>query len=533
MGEAQFNAGNFVEAKASFEKAAELYSKQKKEKELAAVNTWIAKCTVKCAENLDLDNAKPTGNKDLIQQLTRNKGYIDNAADSVSNYVQMGRALSTVKDTQQLRVTLQQVGNMLCANPATYNTVDRATMWQFSNTSASISGLNNYNLAVGQKMVYEAQKTNNFTTEITGKLLIAKGLIAENKTGTAEQHLKETVALCEKSKDFDGARKSMQLLVELYQKEKNIVKALEAYNRLIQYSDSLLVYSLKNKVNEIAQKELMAGQLEKISLLETAQNEKEIRLNKQRNTIWILGGVMLCLAGLAYALWRNIQQKQIANYRIRLQGLRTQMNPHFIFNSLNSVNNFISQNDEKSANKYIADFSKLMRSVMSNSGEDFIPLHEELSMLKIYLDLENARFKDKFTHELVIDPALKIEEIWVPPMLVQPYLENAVWHGLRYKDAMGKLSVVFKSEHQQLICIIEDNGIGRKQSLELKTKHQKMNTSTGMKNTAERIHILNKLYKIGLKISIVDLEENQVAKGTRVIIAIPFKIKELNHNDES
>lgn len=531
LGEAQFNAGNYAEAKATFEKALDLYKRQKMTKESTLIMSWIAKCETKVNEAKDVLPKSESVDFSNTQKLLSNSSYFSNRTDSIDNYIQVGRGWSALGDTVNLRKNVIATSNLMLSSPTTINDIDRQAMMQFA-TGIAASGLNNYNYSVGKQALIEGRKNNNKTTEATGKILIAKGLLADNKSVEAENHLLETIQFCEKNKDFDAAKKSAQLLIELYSKNNEKNKTLAAYKELNRFNDSFLVYALKNKAGELAQKEIMSGQLEKISLLELAQTEKESRLTKQRNTIWILGIVLICLLGLAWALWRNIQQKQTANYRIRLQGLRTQMNPHFIFNSLNSVNNFISQNDERSANKYISDFSKLMRSVMSNSSEDFIPLQEELNMLKIYLDLENARFKDKFTHEFNIDSKLQIETIWVPPMLIQPYVENAVWHGLRYKETKGKLTVNFKFDNNQLICEVIDNGIGRQQSLELKTKHQKMNNSTGMKNTAERVQILNKLYKIGLEITIIDLIENNVGIGTMARICIPIKIKNINPNEQ-
>ncbi len=117
------------------------------------------------------------------------------------------------------------------------------------------------------------------------------------------------------------------------------------------------------------------------------------------------------------------------------------MNPHFIFNTLNSVNNFISKNDERSANRYISDFSKLMRKVLELAQEDLISLEQEIEMLSLYLKLEHLRFKDKFEYKINVEELMDTSDILIPPMLVQPFIENAIWHGLRYKESNGKLFV--------------------------------------------------------------------------------------------
>jgi LytS/YehU family sensor histidine kinase len=191
------------------------------------------------------------------------------------------------------------------------------------------------------------------------------------------------------------------------------------------------------------------------------------------------------------------------------------MNPHFIFNALNSVNSFIANNDERAANKYLSDFSLLMRSVLENSEEDFIPLEKEIELLNLYVKLEHFRFKDKFDYKINIDEKIDVGDFVIPPMLLQPYVENAVWHGLRYKEEKGMLEIGFEPmDRDKLLITISDDGIGRKRSKALKTEHQKKQNSKGMGNIKERIAILNTMYKDKVDVVIKDLHENE--EGTRV-----------------
>ena len=191
------------------------------------------------------------------------------------------------------------------------------------------------------------------------------------------------------------------------------------------------------------------------------------------------------------------------------------MNPHFIFNALNSVNSFIANNDERAANKYLSEFSQLMRSVLENSEEDFIPLAKEIELLEIYVKLEHFRFKDKFDYTISVDEQLKLSEYVIPPMLLQPYVENAVWHGLRYKEEKGTLAIKFEPiDSDSIRIIISDDGIGRKKSKALKTAHQKKQNSKGMGNIKKRISILNNMYKDKVDVEISNIYKNE--EGTRV-----------------
>lgn len=286
---------------------------------------------------------------------------------------------------------------------------------------------------------------------------------------------------------------------------------------------------------ELALSESVNEKLANIQFLESdmALNEKamEVMLQNERiqrdsiTTQRIIIGFLIVLILLGGAttffLYRSVQQKKIANQLLALRSLRTQMNPHFIFNALNAVNHYISTNDELAANQYLSDFSLLMRKVLENSKFDLVPLQNELDVIEKYLKLEHARFSEKFDYKLIVSPEIDVEAFEIPPMLIQPYIENAVWHGLRYLDERkGLLQVILEELDNVLVVKIEDDGIGRKKSLEIKTNHQSQMTSTGMKNIEERLTIINDLHGSNISVAIKDLDEIN-STGTAVEIHIP------------
>ncbi|MEP4882084.1 sensor histidine kinase, partial [Maribacter dokdonensis] len=180
---------------------------------------------------------------------------------------------------------------------------------------------------------------------------------------------------------------------------------------------------------------------------------------------------------------------------------------------------FISKSDERSANRYLSDFSKLMRSVLENSEEDFIPLEKELQQLELYIKLEHSRFEDKFDYQITVDETVQVSKFQIPPMLLQPYIENAIWHGLRYREEKGELLVTVKENSEDSIIIsITDNGIGRKKSAEIKTQNQKKQKSKGMGIIQKRVAILNDMYTDKVDIKISDLQEN--GTGTKVLFIL-------------
>ena len=221
-------------------------------------------------------------------------------------------------------------------------------------------------------------------------------------------------------------------------------------------------------------------------------------------------------------MFRNIKQQKIANNLLALKSMRSQMNPHFIFNALNSVNSFIAVNDERNANRYLSEFSVLMRAVLENSDEDFIPLTKEIELLELYVKLEHNRFKEKFDYNISVDESINLEQFSIPPMLLQPYIENAIWHGLRYKKEKGNLAIsINKKEDETVVITIIDNGIGRRKSEELKTKNQLKQKSKGMSTIKNRVAILNDMYKERVTVNVTDVLEN--GEGTKVELLLKKK----------
>ncbi|MEM5565855.1 histidine kinase [Psychroserpens sp. AS72] len=244
------------------------------------------------------------------------------------------------------------------------------------------------------------------------------------------------------------------------------------------------------------------------------------RSKNQELIIYSLVAGLVLLTITAFFMYKYIKQQRFANNLLALKSLRSQMNPHFIFNALNSVNSFIASNDERTANKYLSDFSHLMRAVLENSEEDFIPLQKEIELLELYTKLEHFRFQDKFDYDITVDANVVVSEYQIPPMLLQPYIENAVWHGLRYKTEKGHLQItVAKKSANEITITVADDGIGRTRSKDLKTENQQKQNSKGMGNIKKRVAILNDMYKDKVDVFIDDNSADEDA-GTKVVVTL-------------
>lgn len=358
---------------------------------------------------------------------------------------------------------------------------------------------------------------------------IANAFVAQEKYKQAIPYLERSIAEADKKEDLIVQKDAVRKLSEIYRDIGEFDKATESYQRYVEVVDELYVKKEQEisqaarLSKEITQKQNRVASLENDRKLNESryklafENQELIQKN-DRIQKWIIGSLILIVLLLffaAYTQYKNIKQQKYANNILALKSLRSQMNPHFIFNALNSVNSFIAVNDERTANKYLTDFSLLMRSVLENSEEDFIPLEKEIELLELYVKLEHFRFKDKFDYKIIVDEAVKLNEFVIPPMLLQPYVENAVWHGLRYKEEKGLLEIIFQQIDTETIKIsIIDNGIGRSKSKEFKTENQKKQKSKGMGNTQKRISILNEMYKDKVDVKVENVFEN--SEGTKV-----------------
>lgn len=228
-----------------------------------------------------------------------------------------------------------------------------------------------------------------------------------------------------------------------------------------------------------------------------------------------------------YQLESSEKEKQVAELQqqkseLEMQALRAQMNPHFIFNSLNSINMFILENNKLQASEYLSKFSRLVRLILQNSQEAFIPLERELDALQLYLELESLRFDNKFDYKIAVSDDVDTTVLKVPPLIVQPYAENAIWHGLMHKKDKGHLEIGFYKQENILFCKITDDGIGRKQASQMKGRSAMGHKSMGMRITADRISMMQQKNSSRTAVEVNDVVlADGSAGGTEVLLTIP------------
>lgn len=375
-------------------------------------------------------------------------------------------------------------------------------------------------IAIRQQAIDYNIGTNNLAEVTEDKVAIGKALSKKGDDAAALRELQSAEKIADTLKDPAAQSKAYLALAEAYQKAGRSGQALNTYQK---YSRAVEREQEQRRIRVEEKSELIRKQrdIEALSKdVSIGQREETIAqqtVGQQRLLIYGLLLIILIIAVTSYFIYRSAQASKVANQLLALKSLRSQMNPHFIFNALNSVNHFIAQQDERAANRFLSEFSQLMRLVLESSQEDFIPLAREQELLTLYLKLEHYRFRDKFDYTIHMDEQLPVDAIQIPPMLIQPYIENAVWHGLRYKESKGLLTLNFEAVKGGLLVTVSDDGIGRARSAALKTAHQKNHRSTGLKNISERVAILNKVYRSHYHVAVEDIP----AGGTAVRIFIP------------
>lgn len=432
------------------------------------------------------------------------------------------------KANEQLAGLYQREGNLDDEINARYNSLNLNNQISNSNSVRRDKFDLPKGISLEKKADFAKEESNSNQTEKDVQL------INSTRAGFFEEIKEEVITPKQEEVILQENAKNLKRLAEVYTQKNDVNKAIDYYKQYAKLQDSIIAAKTNELANIIALSTNIGKNQQRIEMMEQERqlNEKSIEILQQdrdlkqsqlnnRNIIIItLSFAFIALLFGALIFFRNLRAKRKADKLLTLQSLGGQMNPHFIFNALNSVNEYIAVNDERAANRYLTDFSKLMRKVLDDSRHAFIPISEELNMLKLYLQLEHARFKDKFDYELQVDENLYDSDFLIPPMLIQPFIENAVWHGLRYLDSKGKLSISVETQAQTIVIAIVDNGIGIEKSKEIKTRNQKKQESMGMKNIETRVKLMNELYHSNISLVVKPSFLEAENPGTTVIITI-------------
>lgn len=346
-----------------------------------------------------------------------------------------------------------------------------------------------------------------------------------------EKNYTKSIEYCktylEKAKAMDAnqhERDACEFLYESYSGIKDYENALIYHKKFMLLKDTILN---KENMKNMSELETKYETEKKENQNKTLINENQIQsMQISNNRIYVFALLALLFIVLSFAVQINRQNKLKAQQRslmLEHKLLRSQMNPHFIFNSLIAIESYIYKNEPKEAGKYLSGFARLMRLILENSREEFIPLSKEIKTLEYYLQLQKNRFDDMFDYTIELSENIDPDAIAIPPMLAQPFIENSIEHGLKNIDKKGEINIRFSLNNNQLIFEVKDNGIGIEKSMadnEQKKHHHSLATTI----TMERLTILNKRKRNKISFHIDELKnpEGHVL-GTRVSFAIPYQ----------
>jgi tetratricopeptide (TPR) repeat protein len=412
-----------------------------------------------------------------------------------------------------------------------------------NNTAADLANIGNVYAQQGD----EAKALDNYTQALTIYALVGNKRGLAKLTGNvgevylkqrsykdAEKYLNESLLLSKRLGDLESIKHDYQVLSRLYAETKDWAKAYEDHVLFSIAKDSLVN---EENTGKIVQAEMNFEFEQKQAAEKAAQDKKDAirdeESRRQRILLLLIGALAVIVGFIALFIFRSLKAAQRARLIVEqqkglmeLKALRAQMNPHFIFNAINSIQHFILKNDPEAAQKHLTKFSKLIRKVLENSKHESIPLSEEIQMLQLYAELEAVRFSSKFEYKFIVDNSIEPEKILISPLIVQPYVENAIWHGLMHlKGVKGELTIKFEKENGMLKCTVDDNGIGRKSSTEMKTEAQ--HEPMGLSITNERVQVLNDVYGINIQVNIIDkANADGTAAGTRVELLMPLNLND-------
>lgn len=340
----------------------------------------------------------------------------------------------------------------------------------------------------------------------------------------AKENLLQGLQVSEKNNIREASAKVNHLLSDLYRNTSDYKKALEYFEKAEQLDEEILNEGTVRYVNDIIFRYDSEKKSNQIEILAKENEIVKLRLRKNNATLLISGIMLALLAGIFYILYRQYQLKNEKKLLTLEQTmLRSQMNPHFLFNSLNSIKLYIINNEKKNAVHYLNKFSKLVRKILEASSLKEIPLAEELETVELYMNIENIRFSNEIQFEITIEKDIDTHIIKIPSLILQPFLENALWHGLSSKEGEKRIDLhVARGKEGYIDISVTDNGIGREVAEKIKEGKVLKRKSLGIDITKERLANFSRDYQNSFQVEILDLYDgDNQPTGTKVVLHIP------------
>lgn len=357
--------------------------------------------------------------------------------------------------------------------------------------------------------VYHQERiVNDLPILLPAMMGMAEIYIHRNQRDSALLFAREAYEIANQRGLRQDKRDASLLLANIYEKRNNSELALSFYKQYLALKDSVLSDQFKGQLYSFKRRS------------DDAAHQSELHFLRTVLIAIVIAAVFVFLVLMLRHKNEKLRLKQRST-DLKMQALRAQMNPHFIFNCLTAINHFILNNDNDKASDYLTRFSRLIRLVLINSEKSTVTLEEELALTKLYLEMEQLRFTDSFDYAIRYDAAIQPSMVIVPSFILQPFCENAIWHGLLHKEEKGKLIIDLAMKDNIMVCTISDNGIGQAKAAAMKANSTEKQNSLGVKLTTERLAIFNGQKGQSGSFVIEDiLDASGNVDGTRVTIQI-------------
>ncbi len=374
-----------------------------------------------------------------------------------------------------------------------------------------------------------ADESMNINAKVNALNGLGKIYLSLHQYTKAEDYSKLSLHFAKQLNDVSSQANGFETLYNIYKKKKQFKSALWAYTNEKTLKDSVLNNSKTAGITSLEMKYQFNKREDSIKIADYRKQALSAAIIKEdkivKNSI-LAGSLIVLFSALAVFVFYKrkrdvVEMKHESELKTQamdteMKALRAQMNPHFIFNSLNSIKNYIDKNDTAKASLYTSKFARLMRMILENSERKEIPIAQDLKALELYMQLEALRMHNKFIYEIKVDDAIDQENTLIPPLILQPFVENSIWHGISQRECDGRIWISIRKEGNMINCIVEDNGIGiSEQSPDEQNAHADKK-SLGMKITKSRIDVINRMKKTNATVTFSNLDE-----GTKIEVRLP------------
>jgi tetratricopeptide (TPR) repeat protein len=474
--------------------------------------------------NIGQINMKVGNYHDALVNYKRALTFIEKSGDKVYLASALNDIALTYRQLKEYNKALLYCKKAIAINKEIDNEYGIGLSYQtLGDIYAETENLDNATIMLNEGMeIFE--KSDDVNAQSMTLLSIVGLEIKAGQLDKAQSNLNKCFSLIKASSDLRSLKDYYHYQFKLDSLNGRNKEAMASYIRFHELDKQIDDVKLSQRIAEIQTAYEIQQKEQENKLLKSENEVQRIRINKGRSMLFTICGFFSLIFIITLLIVRH--QRLLTKNKIidlKQKNLNQQMNPHFVYNCLTSIQSYIFHNDSEKSLDYLTKFSKLMRKILESSQYQYMSVQDEIEILALYLKLESIRFKEKFEYSITVDEKIDPIQFKIPSLFIQPFVENSLWHGIQNKKGKGKISVSFNLSDRSIFCAIEDNGIGRENAEKIKLSRLSNHTSLGSSITQSRMKLLKSLYGNKLGIRYIDLKgNNNEPVGTRVELFLPI-----------